>query len=70
LLIFPIDPGTAPQMSVEVLGDLARASRLYFMRHFRKRKVFHWLRKAHPHPGEPEQICALGRISGSLRKEQ
>jgi len=42
---------------------------LYFIRQFRKRQVFYPLRKAHPHPGELEQIGALFGITGTLRKD-
>jgi hypothetical protein len=59
----------APEI-VEVLRDLARTIRLQLMRQFRKRQVLDWLRKAHPHPGESEQVGALPPISGTLSKKQ
>jgi hypothetical protein len=54
----------------EVHHHLARTIPLYFMRQFPKRQVFYWLRKAHPHPGKPEQIGALLRITRTLRERQ
>jgi hypothetical protein len=41
------------------LPTLRGPFRQYFIRQFWKRQVFYWLRNAHRHPGEPEQICPL-----------
>jgi hypothetical protein len=42
----------------------------YFVRHFRKWQVFYRFRKAHPHPGDPDQIVALFWVIGTLRTAQ